>query len=150
MRRFFLTTLPLVCLLSVTTGCEKKSGGSDPAATEPAGATATSAVLEGTIRLSESLKVEQGNVLYVIARKGTEGPPAAVQRIENPVFPLAYSLGAKDSMVPGVPFGGPLAVKARLSRSGDAMPQPGDVEGFYPDPVAPGAKGVDIVLAQVR
>ena len=38
--------------------------------------------------------------------------------------------------------------KARVSRSGNAMPQPGDIVGTSPV-VAPGARGVKIVLDKV-
>ena len=85
-----------------------------------------------------------------IARKSEGGPPAAVKRIADPKFPLAFELGPQDSMVPGIEFTGPLSLKARLSRSGDAMPRAGDIEGFHPDPVEPGQSGIEILLAQVR
>jgi glutamyl-tRNA reductase len=41
-----------------------------------------------------------------------------------------------------------VVVGARISKSGSAMPQPGDVQG-YSQPVAPGASGLAIVLSEV-
>ncbi|MEW6777659.1 MAG: hypothetical protein AB1405_15280 [Bdellovibrionota bacterium] len=153
MRRFFLTALSLLCLLSVTTGCREKPEGSVSTSVESGHAKALGNTIEGTIYLSKPLKAEPGNVLYIIARRDSEGGmPTAVQRIENPNFPIAYSLSEKDSMLPeSEPFDNTvLVIKARLSRSGDATAHPGDIEGFHPYTVPPGTKGVDIVLAQVR
>jgi len=137
-------TLALVCLLSTAPACQRRPvGPSDGPAAQAAGP------IRGTISAAAALKVEPGNVLYVIARAGN-GPPAGVKRIENPVFPLPFALGPEDSIVPGVPFTGPFTIKARLSRTGEAMPQPGDVEGAFPDPVQPGQNDVNIVLGQVH
>ena len=52
-------------------------------------------------------------------------------------------------MMEGVPFDGPFDLTARISRSGDAMPQPGDLEGTAKN-VAAGAPGVAIVVEHVR
>lgn len=141
MRRLSL----IVLLLALFTGaCEQQ------AAPETEAPTAPGAPVSGVITLSQAATVEPGNVLYIIARKSEGGPPAAVRRIADPKFPLAFELGPQDSMVPGIEFTGPLSLKARLSRSGDAMPRAGDIEGFHPDPVEPGQSGIEILLAQVR
>ncbi|MCB0220309.1 MAG: hypothetical protein KDH09_11485 [Chrysiogenetes bacterium] len=141
MRRLSLIALVLVLFAGA---CEQQ------AAPEALAPQAPGAPVTGVITLSQAASVEPGNVLYIIARKSESGPPAAVKRIADPRFPLAFELGPKDSMVPGIEFTGPLSIKARLSRSGDAMPRAGDIEGVYPEPVEPGQSGIEILLAQVR
>lgn len=130
-------TLALVLFVQ---GCEKPAEPATPANTSP---------IRGTITLSQAAQSEPGNILYIIARSSGMGPPVAVKRIPNPAFPLVYSLGPEDSMVPGIPFQGPFSIKARLSRTGDAMPKPGDLEGVYAQAVNPGTENVDIHLAQI-
>jgi cytochrome c-type biogenesis protein CcmH len=41
-----------------------------------------------------------------------------------------------------------ILVAARVSRSGNAIPQKGDIEGTS-EPVAPGARGIKVVLSRV-
>lgn len=128
--------------------------GTNPASSAPAtGAPgADGASISGVIRIAPELqaRVGAGDVLFVIAHRGS-GPPFAVQRIVAPRFPLAYRLVPADVMTPGAPFQGEVTMSARLSKSGAAGPaQPGDLEGERPGSVAIGTHGVDIVLARVR
>jgi cytochrome c-type biogenesis protein CcmH len=94
----------------------------------------------GTVRLAPGLGAGPGDVLYVIAKKN--GTTLAVQRIERPAFPLDFDLSSADAMVAGTALAGPVDVVARLSRSGDAIPSPGDLEGT--------AKGVEIPSSGVQ
>ena len=101
----------------------------------------------GTARLSPKLSAGPGDVLYVIAKKGTT--TLAVQRIEKPAFPLAFELSAADAMVSGVAFEGPVDLVARLSRSGDAIPSKGDLEGLTKGVAVP-ASGVEVTIDTTR
>ncbi len=123
-------------------------------AAAPSGRAASSAAaISGTVMLGPDVPggPVQSGALYIIARRGA-GPPLAVKRIEAPRFPVAYTLGPEDAMLPGRPVDGDLEIVARLSRSGAAGPAgPGDLEGRFPgNPVRPGTTGVDITLAPVR
>jgi cytochrome c-type biogenesis protein CcmH len=125
--------------------------GDGGAAGRPPAVASGRPLVTGTVSLGPG--VEGGSssgVLYVIARRGA-GPPLAVKRIESPRFPVAYTLGPEDAMVPGRPVEGSLEIVARLSRGGAAGPaKPGDLEGRAArNPVTPGAAGVDIVLTPV-
>lgn len=109
-------------------------------------------VIGGTIRIAPSLagEVSPGTVLFIIARKG-EGPPLAVKRVPHPSFPLPYTLGPEDLIMPGTAFEGKVFVLARVKKEGTASPPgPGDLEGAYPqNPVDIGtqhAQPVDIVI----
>lgn len=94
----------------------------------------------GTVLLSAKLNAGPGDVLYLIAKKGPT--TLAVRRIDKPAFPLEFELSGADAMVSGVPFEGPVDLVARLSRTGDAIPAKGDLEGV--------AKGVAVPAARVK
>jgi len=105
-----------------------------------AGPTRSAGSIAGTIALSPKLQVGPKDVLYVIAKKG--GSTLAVRRIESPRFPLAFEISGADAMTPGIDFEGPVDLVARVSRSGDAIPARGDLEGS--------AKAVKVPAAAVR
>ena len=104
------------------------------------GPTRSAGSIAGTIALSPKLSVGAKDVLYVIAKKGAS--TLAVRRIESPRFPLAFEISGADAMTPGVDFEGPLDLVARVSRSGDAIPAHGDLEGQ--------AKAVKVPATAVR
>ena len=95
-------------------------------------------------------KVNPSATLFIIARKSDVpfGPPLAVQRIQSPEFPFAYTLSGEDVMRPGTPFQGKITVKAKLDADGTVGTQPGDLEGQYgKNPATVGqTEAVDITL----
>lgn len=85
--------------------------------------------VSGEVTVSkESKKIEgTGGALYIMAKKngGQPGPPMAVLRLENPKFPVKFTLSKENAMMPGVQFEGPMTVIARFSPSGNAMDKSG-------------------------
>lgn len=80
--------------------------------------------------LAGSLTGEE--TLYVYAREaGIPGPPVAVKRISAPVFPLQVAISDADVMLDtnSLEAVGQLELTARLSRSGNAMAESGDLFG---------------------
>ncbi len=133
----------------------KNLGEVQSAGKVPSGA--TGGVIRGTIDVAPEFKasLKSTDVLYVFARAGDSGPPVAVKRYlpGEFSFPLSYDLSAADMMIrqPGLVFTGEMKVFARISRSGDAMGAPGDLEGYYPGGmVAPPASSVDFSIATER
>jgi tetratricopeptide (TPR) repeat protein len=120
---------------------------------DAAPAEAAPATISGTIRLAAepAPPLPTGAALFIMARTDT-GPPLAVKRIVNPQFPVLYTLGAENVMLPGGVLTGQVNVSARLQASGTVGPlQSGDLIGHYAgNPVAVGATDVDIVLAPQR
>jgi hypothetical protein len=115
-------------------------------------ASAEAPPIRGEIRVDAALaeRVPEGAVLYLMARRGQQGPPLAVQRIPSPRFPLSFELGPADRMIPTIPFAGPLQLSARLDGDGDAASRSaGDLQGAAPGSYEPGADGVEIVLDQL-
>ncbi len=108
--------------------------------------------IQGTISIEPKLKRKyQGEgTLFIIARRaGTQGgPPLAVKRIASPVFPLSYSLGKENTMIPGTVFEGKVNIVVRLDKDGDPLTRgPRDLNGNYQqNSVAIGSKNVDIIL----
>jgi tetratricopeptide (TPR) repeat protein len=76
------------------------------------------------VELAPGLSAPPGAVLFVGLRAAGAGPPAAVKRIEGPVFPLELTLGAADSMMgQALPDQGTLTV--RLDADGSASTRDG-------------------------
>jgi len=116
-------------------------GATDPHGNATAsGPTRSAGSITGTIALSPKLQAGAKDVLYLIAKKA--GSTLAVRRIESPRFPLAFEISGADAMTAGIDFEGPVDLVARLSRSGDAIPARGDLEGS--------AKAVKVPAVAVR
>jgi hypothetical protein len=109
------------------------------------------APIRGTLRVAAEHegRLPSGAVLFLIARRGSAGPPLAVKRIDAPRFPLDFEIGPDDRMIASIPFSGPVQLTARLDSDGNATSRtPGDLQGSAPEPVEPGAAGVEITLSE--
>ena len=109
------------------------------------------AAIEGRIELAPELAGARpaAGVLFVIARpQGTQGgPPLAVLRLPNPEFPLEFSIGPKNVMIPSMRFEGAISLSARLDADGNAMTRGSeDISSQVEEPLAPGATGVKLLL----
>jgi hypothetical protein len=129
-------------------------GGANPrAGTDPhgnlagTGPVSSAGSITGLITVAPKLQASARGVLYVIAKRGAS--TVAARRVDDPTFPFTFEISGADAMAPGVGFEGPLDVIARVSRSGDAIPAKGDIEGVARDVKVP-AKGVAIRIETVR
>ncbi len=123
-------------------------GQSDPHGNVPSGAVTKSAgSVAGTISVAPKLSVASSDVLYVIAKKGAS--TVAVRRIAAPKFPLSFEISGSDVMMAGVAFEGPIDIVARVSKSGDAIPGKGDLEGTARGVKVP-SKDVSLTIDRVR
>jgi cytochrome c-type biogenesis protein CcmH len=120
-----------------------------PAATaQPAGATLT-----GRVDISPALasKVALTDTVFIFAR-AVEGPrmPLAVLRIPARELPKDFRLDDSMGMAQGIKLSAAPAVivEARISKSGNALPQAGDLSGKSA-PVKPGASGIKVTIDQV-
>jgi hypothetical protein len=137
------TTAPAADAAALPPGHPPVSGGAT-AAVNPAEA------IGGTVTLGSGIaKPGPKEVLYVIARDPKTQQIVAVRRSEAASFPFTFTISGADGMGEATAFKGPLDVTARLSRSGDAIPAKGDIEGVAKG-VAPGSKAVAITLDSVR
>jgi len=123
-----------------------------PAATAAAPPVA-SASLRGRVSIAPQLRDRVGpqDTLFIYAR-AANGPamPLAILRRSAGELPLDYALDDSLAMAAGMGISSQprIVVTARVSRSGNARPQAGDLQGASA-PVANDAKGVDIVIDTV-
>ena len=99
-------------------------------------------------------KLASGDILFVFAR-AKEGPrmPLAVLRVPAPkanAFPFAFELNDAMAMAPGLSLSSfaEVVIEARISKSGNAPLQPGDLFGTT-DAVKPGASGITVTIGKV-
>jgi cytochrome c-type biogenesis protein CcmH len=125
-----------------------------PVATPVVAAAASgSASVTGTVELDPTLKGKANakDTIMVIARAPGMRMPLAVLRVPATQFPLKFTLDDSLSMSPQAKLSGAseVEVEARVSKSGQAVPEPGDL--FSPvQTVKVGAKDVTLRVAQVR
>jgi cytochrome c-type biogenesis protein CcmH len=115
---------------------------------KPAAATSTSIV--GTVALAPALegKVAPTDTVYIFAR-AAEGPrmPLAILRKQVKDLPVTFALDDSMAMSPNFALSNfpSVVVGARISKSGNAAPQSGDLEGISPT-VKVGMTGVSVVI----
>ena len=117
----------------------------------PAVAARAASEVSGTVRLSPVLQAQASpeDTVFIFARAaiGTR-VPLAILRKQVKDLPFNFKLDDSLSMSPAAQLSGvdKVIVGARISRSGQAMPQPGDLEGLSPV-VAVGSQGVLVEIA---
>lgn len=102
------------------------------ASTQTAAPRGASIALSGSVRLDPRWKhrVAAGDVLFVFARAADErGPPLAVFRTKAGPWPLEFRLDDSDAMMPDRKLSDftRVILEARISRTGNALAQPGDL-----------------------
>ena len=115
-------------------------------------ATADAAV-SGTVSLSASLAAQASpnDTVFIIARPADGARmPLAVLRKQVKDLPLEFRLDDSLAMSPAATLSmhATVLVSARISKSGNAIAQPGDLVGAVPAPVALGARGLKIEITQ--
>jgi cytochrome c-type biogenesis protein CcmH len=109
--------------------------------------------ISGVVRLAAGMrsKAAPEDTLFVYARPA-QGPrmPLAILRKQVKDLPLRFTLDDSMAMSPAARLSSAqqVVVNARISKSGTATPQPGDLLG-QSEPVPPGASGVTIEIGQV-
>jgi cytochrome c-type biogenesis protein CcmH len=124
---------------------------SAPSAPAPVAATAPASAgvsVSGMVELDPALRgqVADTDTVFIVA-KAVEGPrfPLAVLRKQVRDLPLRFTLDDSMGMMPGVTLSQfeKVVVSARISKSGNAIAAPGDVEAVS-QPVKPGAGGIQL------
>lgn len=121
---------------------------------QPSKAAATTARIEGQVTLMPSLvsRLGAGDMLMVIARPadGTR-MPVAVLRVPATAFPIAFTLDDSLSMSPDQKLSGykEVLIEARISKTGQAVPQAGDLYSHGVRAKRSG-KGILLTVDQVR
>jgi cytochrome c-type biogenesis protein CcmH len=132
----------------------KTAGGITTATASAAPPPGKQATITGTVNLSAALngKATPNDTVFVFAR-AAQGPrmPLAILRKQVKDLPTQFSLDDSMAMTPEMKISNfdEVVVGARISKSGSAAPQAGDLEGFS-KPVKIGANNVDVVIDTAR
>ena len=124
-----------------------------PAASAPGGAVAAAAGnVSGRISLAPALKskVAAGDTVFIFARPASGSRmPLAILRKQVSELPFDFTLDDSMAMSPAARLSSSaqVVVGARISKSGNAMPQPGDLQ-VLSEPVAVGTRGLTLVIAE--
>jgi cytochrome c-type biogenesis protein CcmH len=110
--------------------------------------------IRGTVTLAPGLagKVSESDTLFVFAREMNGPPmPVAIVRASKKDLPFTFQLDDSTSPMPSrkLSGAGPVVIVARLSKSGQAMPQSGDLEGTS-QPIQAGGDGITVVIDHER
>jgi cytochrome c-type biogenesis protein CcmH len=129
------------------------AGAASPSAATPAAAGTPSAKLSGTVSLGPSFKnrVAPDDTVFVFARAADGNRmPLAIVRKQVKDLPLQFTLDDSMAMSPAAKLSSAssVIVGARISKSGNAMPQAGDLQGLAPA-VALGASGIKVEINEV-
>ena len=121
--------------------------------TQSKGPAAAGASISGEVTLAPELmrQAKPDEAVFIFAR-AVDGPPLplAVVRATVKDLPIRFTLDDSMSMAPTAKLSmhKQVVVSARVSRSGQAMPQPGDLVGSV-QPVTVGSTGVQVRIADV-
>jgi cytochrome c-type biogenesis protein CcmH len=126
--------------------------GVKPAATSAKGAAANVAV-SGTITITPALagKLASTDTVFVFARAAQGSPmPLAIIRTTVKDLPYTYHLDDSNSLMPSnkLSQASEVVIVARVSKSGDAKPQAGDLQGTS-TAVKPNGGKVDIEINEL-
>ena len=150
--KFWLRCGLLVCGLLLAARVPVYAEPAAPA--KPTGQAGQSLAISGTVTVAPSLagKGSATDTLFVFARE-VNGPPmpVAIVRATKKDLPFAFRLDDSTSMMPSRKLSdvGTVVIVARLSKSGKAMPESGDLEGMS-QPVKPGVDGITVVIDHER
>lgn len=109
--------------------------------------------VSGTVRIAPALasKLDPSATVFVFAR-ATQGPPMplAIVRTTAKDLPYAYHLDDSSALMPDhkLSQAAEVVLVARISKSGDAKPQAGDLQGLSAA-IKPDGGAVDIEINQV-
>jgi len=116
--------------------------------------TASAAGLSGSVSIAPDLRarLQPGDTLFIFAR-AAQGPrmPLAILRLQAKDLPAKFTLDDSLAMSAELKLSrfDQVVVQARISRSGNAMPQAGDLTG-QSGPVQPGDRAVRLTIDQVQ
>lgn len=143
-------TLPAPATVKVAQAATPTGAGSAGAG---AGAAVANATVSGTVSLSKAVAAQASpnDTVFIFAR-AADGPrmPLAILRKQVKDLPLEFKLDDSLAMSPAMKLSSfsKVIVGARVSKSGEAMPQKGDLTGTSA-PVSTGSTGLKIEINQV-
>lgn len=126
-----------------------------PAQPAMSSSAAGNASIRGTVSLGGAVanKAAPEDTVFVFAR-AAQGPrmPLAIVRKQVKDLPFDFELNDSMAMNPSMKLSAfpTVVVGARISKSGNAMPQPGDLEGFSSEVSTVGTNEVNLTINRLR
>ena len=120
--------------------------------TNPLASAAAVAAVSGTVSLAPALRAQAApdDTLFIFARAASGSRmPLAILRRQVKDLPINFTLDDSQAMAAGAGISSQtqVVVGARISKTGQAMPQPGDLEGLSA-PAAVGSRGLQIEISR--
>lgn len=106
--------------------------------------------IQGQVRVASELsnKIAETDTVFIFAKPVTgHTPPVAVLQVSNRQWPYSFELNDSHQVMQGrkLSDAGEVIIVARISKSGDAMPHSGDLEGKSRS-VQAGDEAVEVVI----
>ncbi len=122
-----------------------------PAVANGEGAADSALKIAGRLDVAPALRdqVLADDTVFVFVRGAAGGPPIAALRFKGSELPLDFSFEGVPRMSGNAPLPETLALAVRVSKSGDVMAKPGDLEGRI-DGLAADASGVALTIEKVH
>jgi len=130
-----------------------QAGGASPPKVAASPTTAGKETIRGEVKLNEALasRASPDDTVFIFAR-AAQGPPMplAVVRKQVKDLPVRFTLDDSMAMAPNLKLSAfpEVVITARISKSGNAKAQSGDLQGAS-QAVKPGTSGVVIAIDQV-
>ncbi len=140
--------------LMVERGMKVPASATAPASAKPAVASGGAAKITGSVKLIPTLasNASPTDTVFVFAR-AAQGPrmPLAIVRKQVKDLPFSFTLDDSMAMNPAMKLSSfpQVVVGARVSKSGNAMPQSGDLQGQSEVIAVNDGKPVDVVINSV-
>ena len=136
-----------------TTADARPAAPAAPATPADNATAAAGAAVEGSVTLADTVKggMAPGSVLFIYARPADGSRmPLAILRQEAGGFPVRFKLDDSLAMAPQARLSlhSQVMLVARISKTGNAVPQPGDITGSL-GPVKVGTRDLKLVLNEV-
>ena len=135
-------------------GAGAAPAGIAPAESAAAIVASSGVSVRGEVVLSAALKgkIPAGLTLFIVAKSvHSPGAPVAIMRTTTGSWPVTFQLDDSQAMMPGrnLSSAGTVTIEARTSKTGQAMPAPGDFQGITPQFDPGSAEPVRIVIQRV-
>ena len=127
------------------------AAGAAPAAAAQGPSALVEKAVSGTVSLSPALsaQVSPGDTVFIFARaaEGEQRMPLAILRKQAKELPIAFTLDDSSAMSPAAKISDAKSViiSARISKTGEALPKPGDLSG-QSAPVSVGTSALKIEI----
>jgi len=150
---FVLQFGPAIAQARAQAGMPANAPPAGAAVKAPAAKSSAAASVSGRVGLSAALtaQAQPQDTVFVFARPAAgSGMPLAVVRKQVKDLPFEFTLDDSMAMSPATTLSGAgtVVVSARISKSGNAFAQPGDLMG-QTAPVSVGTQGLQITIDQV-